>query len=132
MSVLLIITLVTVNVSAVNYTAEDTVINSNIHDYFNNYFNDNVSYQYFAYECGDRTCYYGIDSNNNYVNITYNNTSGYSYNYVITSGVDDNFSVTGTSIFKHEVSNDRVLLIVVISVVTFCIFWLMNRGVESD
>ena len=123
MLVLTITVLVTVDVSAVNYTAEDTVINSNIHDYFNNYFNDNVSYKYFAYKCGDRTCYYGIDNNNNYVNITYNNTSGYNYNYVITSGVDDNFSVTGTSIFKHEVSNDRVLLIVVISVVTFCIFF---------
>lgn len=133
MLVLIITVLATVNVNAVSYTAKDTVINSNIHDYFNNYFNDNLSYQYFAYECGERTCYYGIDSENNYVNISYTSTSsGYNYDYLITSGIDEDFSVTGTSIFKHEVSNDRILLIVIVSVVTFGVFWLLNRGVESD
>jgi len=128
----LIVMLVPTISHAQSYTAENTIIGSNIHDYFNNYFNGNKSYQYFAYECGERTCYYGIDSDNNYVNITYTNTSGYNYDYLITTGVDDNFRVTGSNVFKKEINNSRVILVALALITAILTISAMNRGVEND
>lgn len=130
MLVLLIILAPTTKVNAQSYTAEDTVLNSNIHDYFNNYFNGNKSYQYFAYTCGDRTCYYGIDSDNNYVNITYTNINGYSYDYIITTGVDENFSVSGTNIFKKEINDSRAILVALAFLISFAVIGLLNKEVS--
>lgn len=118
------------SVHAVSYVAEDTLLNSNVHDYFNNYFNGSKSYQYFGYACGDRTCYYGIDSDNNYVNITYTNTSGYSYDYLITTGVDNNFSVSGSNVFKKDINDSRVILMSLAFIFAVCTIWVMNRRVE--
>lgn len=128
----LIIMLVPTISYAQSYTAENTLLNSNVHDYFNNYFSGSKSYQYFGYACGDRTCYYGIDSDNNYVNITYTNTSGYSYDYLITTGVDDNFSVTGVNVFKKEINDSRVILMALALITAIITIAIMNRGVEND
>ena len=129
----LLLTLVPTISNAKSYVAEDTLLSSNVHDYFNNYFSGNKSYQYFGYECGDRTCYYGIDSDNNYINITYSSSSsGYSYDYVITSGVDEDFSVSGSNVFKKEIKDTRVIL-VAMSFLTGClVVFLLNRGVYND
>lgn len=128
----LMLTLVPTISNAQSYVAEDTVLNSNIHDYFNNYFNGNRSYQYFGYSCGDRTCYYGIDSDNNYVNITYTNTSGYSYDYLITTGIDENFSVSGTSVFKKEIKDSRAILMALSLITAIITVAAMNRSVGND
>lgn len=128
----LMVTLVPTISKAQSYTAEDTLLSSNVHDYFNNYFSGNKSYQYFGYACGDRTCYYGIDSDNNYVNITYTNTTGYGYDYLISTGVDDNFSVSGSSVFKKEINDSRVILCA-LSFLTGClVVYMLNRGVCDD
>ena len=128
----LIIMLVPTISYAQSYTAENTLLNSNVHDYFNNYFSGSKSYQYFGYACGDRTCYYGIDSDNNYVNITYTNTSGYSYDYLITTGVDDTYSVTGVNVFKKEINDSRVILMALALITAIITIAIMNRGVEND
>lgn len=133
MLVLTIMLVPTISVSAQSYTADDSVVlGSNIHDYFNNYFGDNVSYQYFGYSCGDRTCYYGINSKNEYVNITYSTTSGYSYDYVITTGTDENFSVSGNNVFKKEVSNSRLIIYALAFLTGTFVILALNRGVYDD
>lgn len=133
MLVLTIMLVPIINVKAEAYTSDDTVLlGSNIHDYFEAYFGNNVSYQYFPYVCGDRTCYYGINSKNEYVNITYQSTSGYSYDYMITTGTDSNFSVSGTNIFKKEIDNSRIIIFSLAFMFTFLVVWLLNRGVYSD
>lgn len=111
----LTITLVpTIKSKAVSYTADDSVIiSSQYHDFFNNYFNGKKSYTYFPYSCYNsnynRTCYYGIDSDNNYIKITYNG-DGYNYNQVIEKGVDESFSVTGNNVIKKEVNSIYILV----------------------
>lgn len=118
---------------AQSYTAEDAMLSSNVHDYFNNYFSGNKSYQYFGYACGDRTCYYGIDSDFNYVNITYTSSStGYSYDYLITTGVDEDFSVSGSNVFKKEIKDSRVILVALALITAIVTVGVMNRGVEND
>lgn len=128
----LIIMLVPTISKAQSYTAEDTLLSSNVHDYFNNYFSGNKSYQYFGYACGDRTCYYGIDSDFNYVNISYTNTSGYSYDYLITTGIDENFSVTGSNVFKKEINDSRVILMALALITAIITIAVMNRSVDND
>lgn len=130
--VLIIILVPITSVKAQSYTAEDTLLSSNIHDYFNNYFSGNKSYQYFGYVCGDRTCYYGIDSDFNFVNITYTSTSGYNYNYKITTGVDENFSVSGANVFKKDVNNSRAILMALALITAIITIAAMNRSVGND
>lgn len=128
----LIIMLVPTISKAQSYNAEDILLSSNVHDYFNNYFSGNKSYQYFGYACGDRTCYYGIDSDFNYVNITYTNASGYSYDYLITTGIDKNFSVTGSNVFKKEINDSRVILMALALITAIITIAVMNRSVYND
>lgn len=130
MSVLAIMLVPTINAKAVSYRADDTaILSSQIHDYFNNYFSGNKSYQYFGYVCGDRTCYYGIDSDYNYVNITYQNVSGYSYDYLISTGIDESFSVSGINIFKKEINNSRVILMALVLITGIMVVVALNREV---
>ena len=72
--VLVIIFLPTIKVNASSYVAKnDIIIDTKYYDFFNSQFGDDNSYQFFAYNCSYgnsiRTCYYGIDSNNNYNNL---------------------------------------------------------------
>lgn len=126
----LIITLVPItSVSAKSYVADNNaLVPSNIHDYFRYYFGDKVSFQYFPYSCSygsyNRTCYYGIDKEGNYLDIKYQGND-YSYNQIIEFGVNDTFSVSGKNVFKVDVSNSTVLnYILVFSLLVF-VFWIM-------
>lgn len=111
---LLIINLITINfVSAKSYVADDTtILSSNIHDFFNNYFSYDDQYLYFPYECNYddriRVCYYGINHENEYVALIYEN-GGYTYSQVIDVGIDNNFSVTGNNIFYKNVSTGYLI-----------------------
>lgn len=114
MSVLTITLVTTTNVKATTYTADDSVIiSSQMHDFFNNYFNGTKSFLYFPFSCSyndyNRTCYYGIDSENNYVKITYNG-SGYNYNQVIETGVDENFQVNGNNVIRKNINPFYIII----------------------
>lgn len=131
MLVLAITPVVTVN--AESYTADDTyIMSSQYHDFFHNYFGENVSYQYFTYKCNfnnyDRNCYYGIDKNNNYIKIEYQDNGSYNYNQIITTGEDENFSVTGINVFKVPVSNSRIILYGLVFVFVIFILLLLLGG----
>lgn len=117
------------NVNAQSYVADDNyIISSNYHDFFRHYFGEDKSYQYFSYRCSNdsynRNCYYGIDSDNNYIKIEYEDTGNYSYNQKITTGVDENFSVSGNAIFKQGISQAKFTNIILIFI--FCLFILCN------
>ncbi len=121
------------NVNAQSYVADDNyIISSNYHDFFRHYFGEDKSYQYFSYRCSNdsynRNCYYGIDSDNNYIKIEYEDTGNYSYNQKITTGVDENFSVSGNAIFKQGISQSKFTNIIFIFVTCFIIFLLMLGG----
>lgn len=121
------------NVNAQSYVADDNyIISSNYHDFFRHYFGEDKSYQYFSYRCSNdtynRNCYYGIDSDNNYIKIEYEDTGNYSYNQKITTGVDENFSVSGNAIFKQGISQAKFSNIFFIFVTCFIIFILMLGG----
>lgn len=110
----LIITLVltTNTVSAKSYVADDSVsITSQYHDIFNNYFNESIKYTYFPYECEgssyNRTCYFGIDENGKYLNISYL-PSGNNYILNYSNGIDEEFSVSGSNVFIHEPSSSTL------------------------
>lgn len=115
----LIITLVPITSYAKSYVADDSVIiEDNIHSFFNNYFSSTDTYQYFPYECNysdyNRTCYYGINQDNEYVDISYTYGDRFNYDRVITTGIDENFSVTGNNVIKKGVSINYIILIVLV------------------
>lgn len=129
MSVLVTTLALITNVKATSYVADDSVvISSQYHDLFNNYFDGSRSYQYFPYSCNydnySRTCYYGIDSDNNYMKITYSSSGSYSSSYKIETGVDENFSVTGSNIIKKPVA--PLYIIIYGFVFLFLVIFLFN------
>lgn len=129
MSVLVTMLALTINVKAISYITDDSiVISSQFHDLFNNYFDGSRSYQYFPYTCNyenyDRTCYYGIDSDNNYLKITYSSLNNYSSSYKIETGVDENFAVTGSNIVKKSV--DPLYIILYGFIFLFLVLFIFN------
>ena len=130
MLVLVIMLVPTIRVKADNYTAKDNIVfDTKYYEFFDHQFDKNTSYKFFAYDClysnYNRTCYYGIDSNNNFVKISYNSDS---YNdLTITKGVDDSFSVTGTNIISVTPSSNTVILqVLVFSVTLFVILKMLG------
>lgn len=108
MLVLLIILVPTLN--ADTFVSNDNIlISSSVHDFFQHYFDEFDTYKYFAYSCGDRTCYYGINQDNEFVRLYY--TGNYGSSLQIQSGIDDNFEVSGVNVFIHNVSSETQLLI---------------------
>lgn len=100
--------LTTNEVNAKAYVSDDsTTVSSQYHEVFKNYFSEDLKYIYFPYSCSfgnySRTCYFGIDEYGNYLNISYA-SSGNSYELKYTSGIDEDFSVTGSNIFTHKPS----------------------------
>lgn len=134
MLVLLLIPIITIReVHATSYIASsDTIMSSNYHDFFLNYFGENIDFQYFSYDCGDRTCYYGIDKDFNYVNITYDTTTGYGYNTTIKTGIDENFSVTGDIIFTHYGYSNAYIYYLLIFIFVFAVCYLFVGGVKHE
>lgn len=115
----LIIILVPITSCAKSYVADDSVIiEDNIHSFFNNYFSSTDIYEYFPYECNysdyNRTCYYGINQDNEYVDISYTYGDRFNYDRVITTGIDENFSVTGNNVIKKGVSINYIILVVLV------------------
>jgi len=131
----LIITLVPTISFAQSYTADDSyTLNSQYHDLFNNYFDGIFSYQYFPYKCNygsynNRECFYGIDSNGNYLKIDYvQNGSSYEVRY--TTGVDNNFSVSGVNVFKKGIDPIYILLFLSCFVfLTILLHYLIGVGI---
>lgn len=105
--------LTTKDVSAKEYVADDNYnVTSQYHDIFNNYFDGKKSYLYFPYSCDtgsySRECYFGIDEDGNYLDINYvSNGSSYEVNY--STGIDEEFSVTGNNVFRKDVSEGTVI-----------------------
>lgn len=126
----LTITLVpTLSVSAKSYTADDNyIMSSNYHDFYRNYFGDSVSYQYFPYKCyfgsSERECYFGIDKEGNYADITYKE-NGYGYSQIVKYGVDESFSVSGKNIYKVDVSSGRITNQILVFVFLLFVVFLM-------
>lgn len=134
MSVLIITLVTTTSVKATSYTADNSVvISSQYHDYFNNYFNGSKSYLYFPYSCNydnyTRTCYYGIDSDYNYVKIYYSGSGSYSYSTIIEMGTDENFSVTGSNVIRKGVSPIYIIIWGLAFVVLIRIVLILLGGV---
>ena len=124
MLALLVISLVIVSdVYAQSYTTNNTIMSTNYHDFFKTHFRG-TKYKYFPYDCNMqstyyRTCYYGIDSEGNYIKISYNSSS----DLEVTKGVDSNFSLSGVNYF--EVDDFNYLALYVKSVLLIiCIFGL--------
>lgn len=121
MLVLVIMFLPTIKVSADTYTAKDNIVfDIKYYEFFKHHF-ENKSYQFFAYDCTysnyNRTCYFGIDNDNNYVKISYNSDS---YNDIsITKGIDNNFKVTGMNVIK--VSSSTTYAILNVLIFSFCL-----------
>lgn len=124
-----------INVKALSYVSDESVtISSNYHDFFNNYFSGKKSYLYFPYSCNqeyNRTCYYGIDSDNNYIKIYYLG-SGYSYNQLMETGVDENFSVSGKNVIRKDVDSNYVNTIILVFSILFFVESLFLGGFKRD
>lgn len=133
MLVLVTTCLVTINVKADSYVTDDTyIISSQYHDFFKNYFGDNKKYQYFSYKCNagsyQRNCYYGIDSESNYIKVEYVDNDSYSYNQKITIGIDENFSVSGNVIFIHEISSCTYIFYLLIFILVLFFICVLIGG----
>lgn len=130
MLVLVIILLPITNVNANSYVAkDDIIIDEKYYDFFSSHFGEDNSYQFFAYNCNygssTRTCYYGIDINNNYVKIDYNYTDVYNYSLNISKGVDSDFSVTGDNIINVNPSKSSILLYCLVFIFLFYVIYIM-------
>lgn len=101
------------DVNAKEYVADDNYsITSQYHDIFNNYFGEDKEYLYFPYSCLNnysRECYFGIDKDGNYLDISYIQ-SGTSYVVNYSTGIDENFSVIGNNVFRKKISPITTLL----------------------
>lgn len=123
----LLITLVPItNVNASTYTSKDNiVIDTKYYEFFKAQFGEDKSYKFFAYDCEynnyNRTCYYGIDKDNNYVDISYTSSS-YS-DLIIKKGTDTNFSVTGSNIIEVKPSVNYQMLY---AIVFFLVLYVSN------
>lgn len=130
MLVLVIILLPTIKVNATSYVAKnDIVIDLKYYEFFNRQFGDDNTYQFFAYDCiyssSKRTCYYGIDINNNYVKIDYDYTDNYNYTLNISKGVDNDFSVTGDNIINVSPSKTSILTYGLVFIFVFYVIYIM-------
>ena len=130
MLVLVIILLPTIKVNASSYVAKnDIIIDTKYYDFFKNHFGEDNTYQFFAYNCSYgnsiRTCYYGIDSNNNYVKIDYNYSDIYNYSLNISKGVDNDFSVTGDNVINVSPSKSSILVNCVVFIFVFYVIYIM-------
>lgn len=130
MLVLVIILLPIIKVNASSYVARnDIIIDTKYYDFFNSQFGDDNSYQFFAYNCtygnSNRTCFYGIDTKNNYVKIDYKYTDNYNYSLNISKGIDNDFSVIGDNIINVSPSNTSILVKCVVFIFVFYIIYIM-------
>lgn len=126
MLVLTIILLPITNVSALSYTSkDDIIISSTYYDFFRSQFGEDKNYKFFAYDCSSgnysRTCYYGIDNDNNFVQIKYNS----SYNYEIIKGIDNDFSVIGNNIIEVKPSFSSQITQAITFIFIFFVIYLM-------
>lgn len=133
MLVLITMLVPTINVNAVTYTADDSVIiSSQYHDFFNNYFDGKTGYLYFPYSCSNtdynRTCYYGIDNNGKYVKIMYVG-SGYTYSQKIETGIDKNFQVNGLNVIHKDVKPIYTIITGLAFAIIIYIVLLMIGGI---
>lgn len=123
----LITTLVpTTKVKADTYTTkDDIIIDQKYYSFFNSNFKENSYYKFFAYDCDfgnyTRTCYYGIDTKNNYVKIDYKSSYGSSYDLQITKGVDDNFILYGSNYIEVSPSYNYLIHVTIIFIFSFFI-----------
>lgn len=126
MLVLAIILVPITKVSATSYTAKnDIIISSTYYDFYKAQFGEDKSYKFFAYDCSSgsysRTCYYGIDKDNNYVQIKYNSN----YNYEIVKGIDNNFSVSGDNVIEVKPSFISQLTYAIVFIFIFFVIYIM-------
>lgn len=127
MLVLIIILVPITSVSADTYTSkDDTIISSTYYDFFKSHFGEDKSYKFFAYNCYgsgtyNRTCYYGIDKDFNYVKISYNSNN----ELQITKGIDENFSVNGSNIIEVKPSLFAQILWAITFIFIFYIIYIM-------
>lgn len=130
MLALAIILLPIIKVNASSYVAKnDIIIDTKYYDFFKNQFGDDNTYQFFAYNCiygsSNRTCYYGIDNNNNYVKIDYKYIDNYNYSLNISKGVDNDFSVSGDNIINVRPSKTSILVYCVVFIFVFYVIYIM-------
>lgn len=128
--VLVIILLPITKVNASSYVSKnDIIIDTKYYDFFKNQFGDDNTYQFFAYNCihgsSNRTCYYGIDTKNNYVKIDYKYIDNYNYSLNISKGVDNDFSVTGDNIINVSPSKTSILVNCVVFIFVFYVIYIM-------
>ena len=130
MLVLAIILLPTIKVNASSYIAKnDIIIDTNYYEFFRTHFGEDNKHQFFLYNCiygsSNRTCYYGIDSNNNYVKIDYKYIDNYNYSLNISKGVDVDFSVSGDNIINVSPSKTSILVNCVVFIFVFYVIYIM-------
>ena len=130
MLVLVIILLPITKVNASSYVAKnDIIIDLKYYEFFRTHFGEDNTYQFFAYNCtygsSNRTCYYGIDINNNYVKIDYKYIDNFNYSLNISKGVDNDFSVSGDNIIYVIPSKTSMLTYCVVFFFVFYIIYIM-------
>ena len=123
LALLTISLVITKNVYAESYTTNNTIMSSNYHDFFKTHFRG-TKYKYFSYDCNKqssyyRTCYYGIDSEGNYLKIAYDNNN----ELEITKGIDNNFSLSGVNYFEVDDFNNLTLYLKTF-LFWFCVYCL--------
>lgn len=129
MLVLLVILVPTVNVYADTYTTkDDIVIDTKYYEFFKSKFGEFTSYKFFAYNCTrsnysyNTTCYYGIDSSNNYVKISYVDDS-----LNVSTGIDENFALNGSNYIDVKPSVNAVFCTAFVFAFTLSIFLVFLR-----
>ena len=127
MLVLLIMLVPTIKVSAETYTAKsDIVIDTKYYEFFKAKFGEDKYYKFFAYDCTrsnysyTATCYYGIDKDYNYYKISYSGDK-----LVVSSGIDEDFSLNGSNYIEVKPSVESQLLIAFVFAFVFYVIRLM-------
>lgn len=117
----------TIKVKADTYTTKDSVVvSSQYYDFFESKFGEDKEYKFFPYNCSsgsnnNRTCYYGIDKEFNYIKIYYNDSE-----LDIETGIDENFQLIGNNVYHHKPSINTQLLYAICFIFIFYIVYIMT------
>lgn len=119
----------TISVSADTYTTkDDIIIDTKYYEFFKAKFGEFATYKFFAYDCTrsnysyNATCYYGIDSSNNYVKISY---VGDKLN--VSTGIDENFKLNGSNYIDIKISSATITCITIVFSLVMVIFIVLLR-----
>lgn len=121
MLVLTIMLVPTLSYAKTYSTQENVFVPEEVKNTFYDYFGNTKQFTYFPYQCGDFTCYYAIDKDNNYFDIKYSDIG-----VEFEKGIDNEFNFSGDNFYTSDITWTYVSCVIIIIIfIIQGIIWLI-------